>query len=262
MWRIKPSRWLLIGTIALLGIAAVACGSSVALKDYDAVKAQLAAKEQEVASAQAALQAAKSQVEEISAIVKVNAEEISVREGEISKQSATVAQLETRIKGLAPTTVIQAGQLQAAPVGGQPSGWDTAESIRGGLKLVATYDSSGPDAFDVKAHPMVYFTSEGGTPPGGTTALFPGLHVIDAYTKEVIASASYDLGAKISPHTVGVSPDGRWAYLEGIRLKEDGKTTEGVTFIINARTLKLSKVVKQESMMQWSSRNQKLHHGV
>ena len=265
MWRIKRSRWLLMGALALVGIVAVACSSGVALKDYDAVKAQLAAKEQEVASVQAALQAVKSQVEEVSKIARGSAEEISIREGELSKQSATVAQLQTQLKGLAPATVVQAGQLQPAPVGGQPSGWDTAESIRGGLKLVATYDSSGPDAFDVKAHPMVYFTSEGGTQGGtgsGGATLLPGLHIIDAYSKEVIASASYDLGAKISPHTVGVSPDGKWAYLEGIRLKEDGKTTEGVTFIINARTLKLAKVVKQESPMQGSLRNQNLHHVV
>ncbi len=255
----KSIMFWLTALLAVASLAAVACTSGVPLKDYDAAKAQLAAKEQELASAQAALQAAKSKAEEVSKIAKVNAEEISVREGELSQKSAEVAQLQTTIKGLAPTTVVQAGKLEPAPTSAQPSGWDTAESIRGGLKLVATYDSSGPDAFDVKAHPMVYFTSEGGTGKDGTT-LLPGLHIIDAYSKEVITSASYDLGAKISPHTVGVSPDGKWAYLEGIRLLQDGKTTEGVTFIINARTLKLDKVVKQESMMQGSLRNQNLHH--
>ncbi len=246
------------GLLALVALLALACTSGVSQTEYDAANAQLQAKEQELATAQQ--EAASAQEAVLRA--KTLAEEISVREGELSQKSAEVAELQAQIKGLAPTTIVQAGQLQPVPATGQPSGWDTAESIRGGLKLIATYDSSGPDAFDVKAHPMVYFTSEGGTPPGATVPLFPGLHVIDAYSKEVIASANYDLGAKISPHTVGVSPDGKWAYLEGIRLKEDGKTTEGVTFIINARTLRLDKVVKQESMMQGSLRNQNLHHVV
>ncbi len=62
---------------------------------------------------------------------------------------------------MTPTLVVQAGQLAPPPPAAQPTGWDTPESIRGRLKLLATYDSSGPDAWDVEAHPLVYFTSEG-----------------------------------------------------------------------------------------------------
>jgi DNA-binding beta-propeller fold protein YncE len=127
------------------------------------------------------------------------------------------------------------------------------------LQLVATYDSAGPDAFDAKAHPMVYFTSEGGTGKDGKE-LFPGLHIIDASSKEIVASMFYDLGAKVSPHTVGVSPDGRWAYLQGARMLQDGKTSEDVVFVINARTLKLAQILKQESVFQGAKRIQRLHH--
>ncbi|MBI3979155.1 MAG: hypothetical protein HY331_13305 [Chloroflexi bacterium] len=156
-------------------------------------------------------------------------------------------------KAAAPSTVVQAGQLQPSPAGAQPSGWDTKESIRGGLKLVATYDSSGPDAWSAKDHPMVYFSSEGGND------LYAGLHIVDAASKTVVASARYELGAyKVSPHTVGVSPDGKWAYLQGGRTV-DGKN-EDVTLIVNARTLKLDKILKQESLFQGATRVQRLHH--
>ncbi|MBI4302061.1 MAG: hypothetical protein HY664_05605 [Chloroflexi bacterium] len=164
----------------------------------------------------------------------------------------------SKVKETAPINIVQAGQLQPAPAGAQPTGWDTAESIRGGLKLVATYDSSGPDAWDVKAHPTVYFTSLGGKGSDGQD-LFAGLYIVDAYSKAVVKSASYNLGDyKVSPHTVGVSPDGKWAYLMGGRTV-DGKN-EDVTLIINTRTLKLDKVLKQESMFQGSLRVQRLHH--
>jgi hypothetical protein len=108
---------------------------------------------------------------------------------------------------------------------------------------------------------MVYVSSEGGVPfgaPSGTTALYPGLHLIDAYSKEAVASVNYNLGATVSPHTVGVSQDGKWFYLEGAR-SIDGKT-EIVVFVINARTLKIDKVLKQESMYQGRVRTQNLHH--
>lgn len=70
--------------------------------------------------------------------------------------------LRQQLAAVVPTTLVQAGQLAAAPPRSpQATGWDTPESIRGGLKLSATYDSSGPDTWDVSAHPLVYFTSEG-----------------------------------------------------------------------------------------------------
>jgi len=164
-----------------------------------------------------------------------------------------VAALKKQLAETAPGTLVQAGQLQAAPAGAAPTGWDTAESIRGGLKLVATFDSSGPDAWSATAHPMVYFSSEGGND------LFAGLHIVDAYSKRVVTAAHYELGTyKVSPHTTGVSPDGKWAYLQGGR-SVDGKD-EDVTLVINARTLKIDKVLKQESRFQGATRVQRLHH--
>src|SRR5688572_14488682 len=71
------------------------------------------------------------------------------------------AALRQQLAAMAPTQVVQAGQLAPAPAAAQPSAWDTPESIRGRIRLFATYDSSGPDAWDVRAHPLVYFTSEG-----------------------------------------------------------------------------------------------------
>ena len=150
------------------------------------------------------------------------------------------AALQQQLAAVAPTQVVQAGQLAPPPAGAQPTGWDTTESLRGRLKLLATYDSSGPDAWDAAAHPLVYFTSEGvgANPKGGTR--MSGVQVIDAYAKNVIASALFDLGGEVTqpPHSVGISPDGRWLYIGQMhRLPAAEETT--VLLIINARTLKL-----------------------
>ncbi|MBW6507897.1 MAG: hypothetical protein K0B00_14305 [Rhodobacteraceae bacterium] len=122
-------------------------------------------------------------------------------------------------------------------------GWDTPESIRGGLKLLFAWDSSGPDAWDSKAHPMVYVTSEGiakARSPGNNKNA--GLYIIDAYTKEVVASARYDLGLgehTSAGHTAGISVDGKWFYI-GTTVMIDKKATP-LTLVINARTLKVDK---------------------
>ena len=101
---------------------------------------------------------------------------------------ATISTLETdkqalqqQLASMAPTMVVQAGQLAPAPPAAQPAEWDTPESIRGRLKLLATYDSSGPDAWSAAEHPLVYFTSEGVE----TRPLKSGVQVIDAYAKKV-----------------------------------------------------------------------------
>jgi mono/diheme cytochrome c family protein len=150
--------------------------------------------------------------------------------------------LQQQLASMAPTVMVQAGQLAPPPAGAQPTGWDTPESIRGRLKLLATYDSSGPDAWDVKAHPLVYFTSEG---VEGNN-MKSGVHLIDAYDKKVIASALFDLGEEVTenPHSVGVSPDGRWIYLGQMhRLKATGQVRT-VLMVVNARTLKLHKLME------------------
>ncbi|MDP2662127.1 MAG: hypothetical protein Q8R28_15485, partial [Dehalococcoidia bacterium] len=166
---------LLLSALLALVTLLTACAGGVAQKDYDAVQAQLKAKDQELAQA---------------------------------KQQPGSA---------APSKIVQAGQLQPAPAGAQPTGWDTAESIRGGLKLLATYDSNGPDAWDPAAHPLVYMTSEGmgyGHRPSKNNKL-PGVQVIDANTKQVITSALFDLGEEpqSQPHGLGISPDGKWVYI-------------------------------------------------
>jgi DNA-binding beta-propeller fold protein YncE/mono/diheme cytochrome c family protein len=150
--------------------------------------------------------------------------------------------LQQQLAAMAPTMVVQAGQLAPPPAAAQPTGWDTPESIRGRIKLLATYNSTGPDAWDVKAHPLVYFTSEGvESGRNGSTSNKSGVQVIDAYTKKVIASALFDLGEEVTenPHGVGISPDGRWLYIGQMqRLKATGQGRT-VLMIINARTLKL-----------------------
>jgi DNA-binding beta-propeller fold protein YncE/mono/diheme cytochrome c family protein len=155
--------------------------------------------------------------------------------------------LQQQLASMAPTLVVQAGQLAPPPPAAQPSGWDTPESLRGRIRLLATYDSSGPDAWDVTAQPLVYFTSEGvESGRNGSTVNRSGVQVIDAYAKKVIASALFDLGEEVTenPHGVGISPDGRWLYLgqmQRVRATGQGRT---VLLIVNARTLKLDKVLE------------------
>lgn len=164
--------------------------------------------------------------------------------------------LQQQVAVMAPVTIVQTGELAPPAPGVEATEWDTAESIRGGLQLVATYDSSGRDAWDVAAHPMVYMTSEGMGygHRASETNQFPGVQVIDAYTKEVVASAVFDLGGEptMTPHGLGVSPDGKWIYI-GFTEKVDSEENPTRTLIINARTLKLDKVVQHTG-------GQRLHH--
>ena len=156
----------------------------------------------------------------------------------------------------AAQTVVQAGQLSPAPAGAKSTGWDTAESARAGVTQLATYDSSGPDAWDVKAHPLVYMTSEGmgyNHRPAKANKL-PGVQVIDANTKKVVASQLYDLGNENTrePHGLGISPDGQWVYI-GFGDKDAAtKKDRNLILIINARTLKIDSVLTHPK--------QNLHH--
>jgi len=155
--------------------------------------------------------------------------------------------------GSAPTIIIQPGQLQPAPerAAQQESDWDNEESIRGGLRLLATYDSSGPDAWDVAAHPLVYFTSEGtedANPAYDENApYFVGFHIIDAYSKEVVASFLLEEGIMGGdnnrfPHGFVTSPDGKWGYFGWGERTPEGEDIFPVG-IVNIRTLKLDKVL-------------------
>jgi len=157
--------------------------------------------------------------------------------------------LQQQLASMAPTLVVQTGQLAPPPPAAQSTGWDTPESIRGRIRLLATYDSSGPDAWDVRAHPTVFITSEG-VEKG---ALKSGVQVIDAYAKKVIASALFDLGEEVTenPHGVGISPDGRWLYLGQMhRVRATGQVRT-VLMIVNARTLRLDKVLEGMARVDW-----------
>jgi hypothetical protein len=161
--------------------------------------------------------------------------------------------------------------------------WRTDESDRGGLFLVAQFDSSGPDAWDFKAHPLVYITSESHANPnpakipGG----FAGFHLIDAYSKEVVYAHLGVQTEKTSelrgaPHGVTTSPDGQWAYYGWAEVGEAPDSGPVNMFspianpsaigfvsyvaIVNMRTMKIDKLIKQESRFRGAPRAQRLHH--
>ena len=149
---------------------------------------------------------------------------------------------------------VEAGELQPAPVPASAAAWDTQWSQLLGIKVLATFDSSGPDAWSAKDHSLVYVTAEG---PGYGAAAFggaflsgsnttPGLAVIDGNTGQAVASAHYPLDKEpySENHGLGASADGKWFYTQG---QFQGKDA---LMIINARTLKVDKIL--------SSR---MHHG-
>lgn len=181
----------------------------------------------------------------------------------VGAAACTEKKKEEEAKSTEATKIVQAGQLQPVAAGAAASGWNTEESIRGGLQLVATYDSKGNNAWDQKAHPLVYVTSIGqgyAHRPSKTNKL-PGIQVIDADTKESVASALFDLGGTPTrnPHGLGLSPDGNWAYI-GYAYDDDKKVNQSVTLVVNLKTLKLDKVLKQSSKALGKDRVQAIHH--
>ncbi len=143
--------------------------------------------------------------------------------------------------------IFQVGELQPAPALAQPTGWDTKWSQLVGVKLLATFDSGGPDAWSPGEHPLVYATSEGpgyGRPEFGgaffsETSTTPGLAIFDAETGQAVASAHYPLDKEPynENHGLGASADGKWYYTQGRFQGQD------VLLIINARTLKVDKIL-------------------
>ncbi|MFQ6005251.1 MAG: YncE family protein [Woeseia sp.] len=133
----------------------------------------------------------------------------------------------------------------------EKAAWANEWSEKVGVSLEYSFDSSGPDAWDPKEHSLVFMTTEG---PGyggllsGVT--LPGLAIVDADTREVVAHRNYDVlswGWKnvFEPHGLGVSPDGRWIYLptgEGSFMTMGEHA--GRYLVINARTLKIAKVIQ------------------
>lgn len=138
--------------------------------------------------------------------------------------------------------------------------WSTPWAERVGVELEYTADSRGPDAWDPEQHPTVFVTTEG---PGyggllsGVT--LPGLAIFDADTREPVVTQTYDVlswGWKnvFEPHGIGTSPDGKWIYLatgEGSFMTTGEHA--GRFLIINARTLKLEKVIRTQGQAHHAS---------
>ena len=145
-------------------------------------------------------------------------------------------------------TIVQVSNPEAQPAAGAPpSGWDTEWSQKIGLRLLSTFDSSGDAAWDPSEHPDVYFTTMG---PGYSSILSgentaPGLAIFDARTKELVASRTYDLGVDtyFEPHGMGVSMDGRWAYVPTGVSAGFGDVGTGRFMVIDTRTLKIAQLI-------------------
>ena len=168
--------------------------------------------------------------------------------------------LTTNAAGNTITAVgVNVGTLAAAPAG-QVEAWNTAAGKVLGVTLLAQLDSSGQDAWDPARHPLVYVATQGPGYFGTSAALLndddnavhlpvqtaPGLAIIDANTYEAVASGQYKASGLTSysePHGVGVSPDGRWIYIQGNHPSSD-LIGNAALFIINARTLKVDKIIR------------------
>lgn len=207
---------VILGLLAGLLLLVMACsGSDVSQEDYDTLARQLDAKTTEVDTA-----------------------------------TGQLDQLKVQLAGIAPTTVVQATEALAIPTVGAPIGWYTEAALAADIRLLADMDSSGPAAWDPVAHPLVFITSEGRGYAGtfsDTYTKLAGIQIIDADTKTVVTSASYDLGFEKmgTPHGMGISPDGAFIYLptgdgdQPWRVGPNG----GRLLVINAKTLKLDKVI-------------------
>lgn len=164
---------------------------------------------------------------------------------------APAGQPQAAATALEAQIIVQAGKLEPAPAAAEPSGWETPFSQRLGIHLLATYDSSGPDAWSAGDHPLVFVTSLG---PGYggflSTNKLPGLVIIDAGTKEVVTHRTYDLGYEeyFESHGLGVSPDGQFIYIPTGDLRERAEGNAGRILIVDARTLKLHQVLSTKSM--------------
>lgn len=132
-----------------------------------------------------------------------------------------------------------------------PPFWQTSYAARNGIKLLGTYDDSGPAAWDPAQHPTVFITSMGiGYGGFASTNTHPGLVIIDAATKKIVAYRTYDLGIKTynESHGLGVSPDGKWIYIPTGDLDKRAQGGAGRTIVVNAKTLKVHQVIQTRSM--------------
>jgi len=197
---------------------------------------------------------------------------------------------------LAGTSLLAMGTVAQAQISATPgyeaavelaatTGWATSESERGGLELVAQFDSSGEPAWNPAEHPLIYITSESHFNPNPNKTIeggFAGFHIIDAYTKEVIADhigvtsqatgvsqfgaiTDADLRGPVQlrrgPHGVSTSPDGKWAYYGWSEVNRNAATgVDSFVAIVNMETFKIDKVLRQEHHFRGARRAQALHH--
>ena len=201
---------------------------------------------------------------------------------ELADANAQITALEGQLASSQGNTIVQTASFDALPAPGAAAipddGWSNSESVRGGLILVAQLDSSGDDAWDIEAHPRVYFSSESyqsnyynDNELSEELGNFAGWHVIDAYTKEVVASGLYqDLvpgEVNRGPHGVAVSPDGKWGYVGFATPAADdcdpavsACNMVGYVMIVNVRTMKVDKILRQQSWSEGGWRSQAIHH--
>ncbi len=170
---------------------------------------------------------------------------------------------------IATTSVQEAPEFEAAKIAAESVDWANDESERGGLKLIAQYDSSGPDAWDVEKHPLVYISSESHQNNNMDRSLdgsFAGFHLVDGETHEIVGSfigTNSDSFTQIvrGPHGVSVSPDGKWGYVGWEeRVRGEDLRQAGFVAVVNMRTLKIDKLLRQESYFRGAKRSQSLHH--
>ena len=177
---------------------------------------------------------------------------------DVAQQPTATEAPEEEMSGPEIVVIRQEGVLVDPPAGAEPSGWDTEESIRGGMQLVAQFDSSGEDAWDVAEHPLVYMTSESSftwNPDYPEDEYIAGFHIIDAYSKELVAAwiisepMFNDAFGGRGPHGFCTSPDGQWGYTTWS--EQDDEAEYYYTAIVNMRTLKLDKVLTMNRKTGW-----------
>lgn len=204
----------------------------------------------------------------------ITQEQLDTVQAALDTKTAEVVDLQAQLaEGPEVITIVQPGApVEGTPVEPLPNDWATAESVRGGLHLIAEFDSSGPDAWDIAAHPKVYFTSESFEPANPAQnedePFFSGYHVIDAVTHEVLyaftvgdSGTGYAAPLTRGPHGVGVSPDGKWMYVGWSETAEaEGSVSQNYIAVIEVRTGKINKLLKQESYFQFGMRGQAIHH--
>ena len=168
---------------------------------------------------------------------------------QLDESEQQIEALRAQLASVRRSVIVQAGQTQPVAPDEVLDEWDTEASVKAGVTLMSTYDSSGPAAWSPAESPVVFVTSEGSGYAGFTSETYAaaGLQIIDAMTKEVVAAAGFDLGYESmgTPHGLGVSPDGRWIYVptsdgsQPWQLKAGG----GRLLVVDAMTLRLHQVL-------------------